>query len=259
MSISQCLIKNIFSPNFSSQLSEKINRNKKKAVLYDRLPKITRKDKQVLLVFLLFFYHFILPPSWCVSWAVGAASPSVPAPWRQEETRGCSPTPPAARSHVGICHSPRTSTAQSSWCANSWNHSYLPKKKQQHRNMSVGQRRLRSSLHPAYWQESAALIKREMCSESRFFFWFLVFLPIFFFLWAPLLFCILSPYVTLVAETLSFLKQQQTVWCCWICASSPQHPTWWPVQFSWAASKPAHKPKSFSILASGLLLHYAVP
>lgn len=52
------------------------------------------------------------------------------------------------------------------------------KKKQQHRNMSVGQRRLRSELHPALWQESAALIKREMCSESRFFFWFLVYRPI---------------------------------------------------------------------------------
>lgn len=130
-SLSQWLIKNIFSPNFSFQLSEKINRNTKKAVLYDRLPKITWKDKQALpflcRLLLFFFYHFIRPPSWCVSWAVGTASPSVPAPWRQEETRGCSPTPPAARSHVGICHNPRTSTAQSSWCANSWNHSYLPK------------------------------------------------------------------------------------------------------------------------------------
>lgn len=126
MSLSQWLIKNIFSPNFSFQWSEKINRNTKKAVLYDCLPKITGIDKQVLLLFLR--RHFIRPPPWCASWAVGTASPSVPAPWRQEETRGCSPTPPAARSHAGICHSPRTSTAQSSWCANSWNHSYLPKK-----------------------------------------------------------------------------------------------------------------------------------
>lgn len=68
----------------------------------------------------------------CVS--CGGCFASVPAPWRQEETRDCSPTPQAVRSHEGICHNPHTSTTQSSWCAKSWNHSYLPRK----RNISEG-------------------------------------------------------------------------------------------------------------------------
>lgn len=83
----------------------------------------------------------------CVS--CGGWAASIPAPWRQEETRDCSPTPQAVRFHGGICHSPRTSTTQSSWCANSWSHSYLPKIE---KNAYWGQRKWRSGDRPEKWR-----------------------------------------------------------------------------------------------------------
>lgn len=105
------------------------------------------------------FFFFV-----CVS--CGGWAASIPAPWRQEETRDCSPTPQAVRFHGGICHSPRTSTSRSSWCANSWSHSYLSKIE---KNAFWGQRKLRSGERP-----ERRKMKRETNLE-----WLLSFLLVF--------------------------------------------------------------------------------
>lgn len=95
----------------------------------------------------------------CVCMSCGGCFAFVPAPWRQEETRDCSPTLQAVHSHEGICHSPHTSTTQSSWCANSWNHSYLPRKRKKYLLASI-------NLGKHFAQKFVAIIKHEMEIEA---------------------------------------------------------------------------------------------
>lgn len=102
--------------NLSHYSSEKNNSNKQ-----------TVKNSSITTIKMFLCGLFVYAHVFLVCVSCGGCFASVPAPRRREETHDCSPTPQAVRSHEGICHNPHTSTTQSSWCANSWNRSYLPK------------------------------------------------------------------------------------------------------------------------------------
>lgn len=159
LSLSQWLIKNLLSPNFSFQWSEKINRNTEKAVLYDCLPKITGIDKQVLLLLLLprlFFFSIISLGRPLDVWAeLWAQLP--PSYLLHEDKKRLAVVLPLLRQltlmrEFVTAHVHRQLKAVGVQIAEIIHTCQKNKQETQHRYMSVGQRQLRSPLHPTYWQ-----------------------------------------------------------------------------------------------------------